>query len=69
MKPSCMCLKQLNYVKNYHKDRPAYKDVLYRKNIDMTNEMLKLNEEDKLNADQKYWFRESKSNEEFYIKD
>ena len=60
--------KEYVYVKNYHKDRPAYKDVLYRKNIDMTNEMLKLNEEDKLNADQKYWFRESKSNEEFYIK-
>ena len=37
------------YVKNYHTDRPAYKDVLYRKNIDMTNEKLMLNNENKLN--------------------
>ena len=34
--------KDYIYVKNYHIDRPAYKDVLYRKNIDMTNEMFRL---------------------------
>ena len=56
------------YVRNYHKDRPAYKDVLYRKNIDMTNEMLKLYNDNKLNADQKYWYRQSKTKEEFYVR-
>ena len=54
------------YVKNYHTDRPAYKDVLYRKNIDMTNEMLILYNENKLNSDQKYWYRQTKTEEEFY---
>ena len=60
--------KKFIYVRNYHIDRPAYKDVLYRKNIDMTNHMLELYEEDKLNSDQKYWYRESKTKEEFYVR-
>ncbi len=60
--------KEFVYVRNYHKDRPAYKDVLYRKNIDMTNEMLKLYNDNKLNADQKYWYRQSKTEEEFYVR-
>lgn len=60
--------KDFVYVRNYHKDRPAYKDVLYRKNIDMTNEMLKLYNDNKLNTDQKYWYRQSKTKEEFYIR-
>tara|TARA_B100000614_G_scaffold45014_1_gene38049 strand:+ start:45 stop:1697 length:1653 start_codon:yes stop_codon:yes gene_type:complete len=60
--------KDFVYVRNYHKDRPAYKDILYRKNIDMTNEMLKLYNDNKLNADQKYWYRQSKTKEEFYVR-
>ena len=60
--------KEFIYVKNYYTNRPAYKDVLYRKNIDMTNEMLMLYKEDKLNSDQKYWYRESKTMEEFYVR-
>ena len=60
--------KKFIYVRNYHIDRPAYKDVLYRKNIDMTDEMLELYKEDKLNSDQKYWYRESKTKEEFYLR-
>jgi arylsulfatase A-like enzyme len=60
--------KEFIYVKNYYTNRPAYKDVLYRKNIDMTNEMLMLYKEDKLNSDQKYWYRESKTREEFYVR-
>ena len=60
--------KDYIYVKNYHIDRPAYKDILYRKNIDMTNEMFRLYKEDKLNADQIYWYRQSKTKEEFYIR-
>jgi hypothetical protein len=34
----------------------------------MTNEMLMLYKEDKLNSDQKYWYRESKTREEFYVR-
>ena len=60
--------KEYVYVKNYYTNRPAYKDVLYRKNIDMTNEMLMLYKEDKLNSDQKYWYRKSKTREEFYVR-
>ncbi|MBI9072979.1 MAG: sulfatase [Melioribacteraceae bacterium] len=54
------------FVKNYFTDRPAYKDVSYRKNIDMTNELIRLNEEGKLNDQQSYWFRQNKTEEEFY---
>ena len=60
--------KKFVYVRNYHTNRPAYKDVLYRKNIDMTNEMLELYKAGKLNSDQKYWYRESKNREEFYVR-
>ena len=60
--------KDYVYVRNYHKNRPAYKDVLYRKNIDMTNEMLELYKNDMLNSDQEYWYRESKTKEEFYVR-
>ncbi len=58
--------KQFLYVRNYHKELPAYKDVSYRKNIDMMNELLKLKEEGKLTNDQKYWFRSKKTSEELY---
>ncbi len=43
--------KQFLYVRNYHKELPAYKDVGYRRNIDMMNELLKLKEEGKLTND------------------
>ena len=58
--------KQYLYVRNYHPDLSAYKDVGYRKNIDMTNELLRLKDEDKLNEAQMYWFRTTKTSEEFY---
>ena len=60
--------KDFVYVKNFHPKLPAYKNVSYRKNIDMMNELLKLNENGKLNNDQKYWFRKTKTKEEFYIR-
>lgn len=58
--------KQFLYVRNYHKELPAYKDVGYRKNIGMMNELLRLKEEGKLNKNQRYWFRSEKTSEEFY---
>ncbi len=57
---------QFLYVRNYHKELPAYKDVSYRKNIDMMNELLRLKAEGALSEDQKYWFRSEKTSEEFY---
>jgi len=56
------------YVKNYNPELPAYKDVAYRKNIPMTNQMLELNAKGQLNEEQAYWFREKKAEEEFYIR-
>lgn len=54
------------YVRNYYPELPRYKDVAYRKNMDMMNEMLQLNEQGALNNDQKIWFSESKPLEELY---
>jgi len=54
------------YVKNFHTKLPAYKDIGYRKNMDMMNELLRLKESGKLNDNQKYWFRTGKAEEEFY---
>ena len=58
--------KEFLYVKNYHPDLPAYKDVGYRKNIDMTNELLRLRDTGDLNREQMYWFRNIKTSEELY---
>lgn len=60
--------KDFVYVKNYHTDLPAYKDVGYRKNIDMMKELLKMNKNGELNDKQAYWFRTSKAEEEFYVR-
>ncbi len=58
--------KQFLYVKNYYPELPAYKDISYRKNMDMMNELLRLNALGKLNRDQNYWFRIKKTPEELY---
>ncbi len=54
------------YVRNYHPELPAYKDIGYRKNIDMMNRLLYLHKMGKLNPAQNYWFRLYKTNEELY---
>lgn len=56
------------YVKNFHPDLPAYKDVEYRKNIPMMDTFLRLESSGQLNEDQQYWFREKKKKEEFYLR-
>ncbi len=58
--------KRYLYVRNYHPELPAYKDVAYRKQMDMMNVLLDLHAQHKLNAQQKYYFRESKTREELY---
>lgn len=54
------------YVKNFHPELAAYKDVSYRKNMDMMHELLRLRDEGQLNKEQLYWFRNTKTAEEFY---
>ncbi|MEP4095823.1 sulfatase [Reichenbachiella sp.] len=56
------------YVRNYHPDLPAYKDVKYRRNMKMTNELLDLHAAGKLSDKEAYWFRQTKTKEEFYLR-
>jgi N-sulfoglucosamine sulfohydrolase len=52
--------KDYVYVRNFHTDKSAYKDVAYRKQIPMMMEMLTLRDEGKLNKNQMYYFRTEK---------
>ncbi len=54
------------YVRNYHPELPAYKDIAYRKNIPMMNDLLRLHRLGRLNPAQNYWFRMYKTPEELY---
>lgn len=67
----CVRDKRYIYVKNFMPDKPNYMDLKYRKNMPMMNELLRLNNLDKLNKKQKIWFKATKPSEELYdvIKD
>ncbi len=54
------------YVRNYYPERPLYKDIAYRKNIDMMNDLLRLHKLGRLNTEQNLWFRLYKTPEELY---
>jgi N-sulfoglucosamine sulfohydrolase len=54
------------FVKNFHPELPAYKDVAYRKNMNLMKELLRERDQGELNADQMYWFRKHKTPEELY---
>ncbi len=54
------------FVKNYHPELPPYKDVRYRKQMDMMMELLKLRDNGKLSGPTALWFRPTKTKEEFY---
>lgn len=58
--------KRYLYVRNYHPELPSYKDIGYRKKMDMMNQLLLLHKEGKLNKEQDLWFRMTKPKEEFY---
>ncbi|WP_258104178.1 sulfatase [Marinoscillum sp. MHG1-6] len=60
--------KDFVYVRNYHTELPAYKDVSYRKSIPMMNELLEMRAAGKLDENQEYWFRNTKTAEEFYVR-
>lgn len=58
--------KRYLFVKNYYPEKPAYKDVAYRKQMDMMKELLRLRDTEKLSGSTAYWFRLTKTQEEFY---
>lgn len=58
--------KRYLFVKNYYPQLPAYKDVTYRKQMDMMNELIRLRDDGKLSGPTAYWFRLTKKPEEFY---
>jgi arylsulfatase A-like enzyme len=58
--------KRFLFVKNFYPNLPAYKDVIYRKQMDMMNELLCLRDAGKLSGPTAYWFRLTKTSEEFY---
>lgn len=57
--------KRFLYLRNYYPELPKYKDVSYRKNIPMMNNMLELKNNRALNEIQQIWFG-NKTNEELY---
>jgi arylsulfatase A-like enzyme len=58
--------KKYLYVKNFYPDLPPYKDVSYRKNMAMMNELLSLRDEGVLSGQTAQWFASSKASEELY---
>jgi arylsulfatase A-like enzyme len=58
--------KRYKYIRNYQPDKPLMQDIAYRKNIPMMNEILKLENEGKLNETQRLWFKKTKPAEELY---
>lgn len=57
--------KRYLYIRNYFPEKPKYKDIDYRKNIPMMNELLEMKKLQKLNEIQLQWFS-TKTNEELY---
>jgi len=58
--------KRYLFVKNFYPNLPAYKDVTFRKSMDMMNELLFLRDAGNLSGPTAYWFRLTKTPEEFY---
>jgi len=58
--------KRYLFVRNYFPELPAYKDVAYRKQMDMMNELLRLRDNKELSGPTAYFFRQKKTKEEFY---
>lgn len=58
--------KRYLFVRNYYPELPAYKDNVYRKQMDMMNELLRLRDNKELSGPTAYWFRLTKTKEEFY---
>jgi len=57
---------RFKYLKNFQPEKPYIQNITYRLDMDLMNELLRLNEEGKLNDVQKLWFRKTKPVEELY---
>lgn len=62
----CVRDEQFMYIKNLHPNLPRYKDVGYRKNVDMMNTLLHMHSNNDLNEKQSIWFEQTKPEEELY---
>tara|TARA_Y100000590_G_scaffold469958_1_gene660952 strand:+ start:10465 stop:12183 length:1719 start_codon:yes stop_codon:yes gene_type:complete len=58
--------KRYKYLKNYNLDKPYYHPLEYRERMNTMKELLRLNDEGKLNDIQSQWFRLSKPEEELF---
>jgi len=58
--------KRYKYIRNYQPQKPVMQNIQYRLNMDMMNELIKLEKEGKLNETQSIWFRKTKPVEELY---
>lgn len=54
------------YIKNFQPEKPFIQNIVYRQQMDLMNELVRLNKEGKLNEVQKLWFRKTKPAEELY---
>ena len=54
------------FVKNYYPQLAPYKDIEYRKQMNLMNELLTLRDGGKLTGSNALWFRPTKTDEEFY---
>lgn len=63
----CVRDSEFLYVKNFHPEWPNYQKIKYRLQMPMMQELLRLRDEDKLNAKQSIWFKTSKPVEELYL--
>lgn len=61
--------KRYKYIRNYQPDKPVMQNIQYRLNMDMMNELIKLEREGKLNGNQLIWFKKTKPLEELYDTD
>ena len=57
---------RFKYLKNYQPEKPYYQNLKYRLSQKSMQEILRLKEAGKLNEQQAYWFRNSKSEEELF---
>lgn len=58
--------KRYLYIKNYFPEKPHYQENLYRLQMPLMRELLRLNEEGQLTGAQKTWFKQTKPEEELY---
>ncbi len=58
--------KQFKYLKNFHPDRPYYLPLEYREKMKSMQELVRMNNEGKLDVFQSQWFRKEKPVEELF---